>query len=69
MNRTKIEELQASIQKMTSKLEEQSGLLNEVLLENTELKSELRNSQALNEKLQRDVDELKQSISRLESRL
>jgi seryl-tRNA synthetase len=68
MNRTKIGELQTSVTNMTIKLEEQTKLLQEVLLENANLKSELRNMGQLNSRLEIDLTELKQAIARLESR-
>jgi len=68
MNRQKIGELQTSVGTMTVKLEEQTKLLQEVLLENANLKSELRNMASLNLRLEADMGELKQTLARLESR-
>lgn len=68
MNREKIGELQKSVFTMTSKLEEQTKLLQEVLVENAQLKSQLTHLEYLNGKLEKELGEMMQAISRIENK-
>lgn len=68
MNRLKIGELQSSVTTMTTKLEEQTKLLQEVLIENAQLRSQVTHLEYLNNKLERELAEMMQAISRLEKK-
>lgn len=68
MNRQKIGELQTSVFTMTTKLEEQTKLLHEVLLENAQLRSQISHLDYLNTKLEKELSEMSQAIRRLESK-
>lgn len=68
MNRQKIGELQTSVTTMTVKLEEQTKLLQEVLVENAQLKSQLQHLEYLNNKLEKELGEMMQAIQRIEAK-
>ena len=68
MNRQKIGELQSSVTTMTGKLEEQTKLLQEVLVENAQLKSQLQHLEYLNNKLEKELGEMMLAIQRIEAK-
>lgn len=61
--REKISELQKAVVLMTSKLEEQSILLRNVLVENARLKSQIEHLEGSNTKLGLEIHSLRQSFS------
>lgn len=64
-NKTRVSELQASIGLMAIKLDEQTDLLQKVLLENAQLKSQVGHLEQLNERLEREVGNLETLINKL----
>lgn len=64
-NRNRVSELQDSITLMATKLDEQTALLQTVLLENAQLKSQVGHLEQLNERLEREVGNLETLINKL----
>lgn len=64
-NRNRVSELQDSITRMAIKLDEQTTLLQTVLMENASLKSQVGHLEQLNERLGREVNNLEILINKL----
>lgn len=67
LNKSRIEELQNSISTMSRKLEEQTAMLQNVLIENSTLKSQVQHLAEINEKLDVEVTQLSNIVKRMSS--
>lgn len=67
LSKSRIEELQNSISTMSRKLEEQTVMLQNVLIENSTLKSQVQHLAEINEKLDVEVTQLSSIVKRMTS--
>lgn len=67
LNKSRIEELQNSISIMSHKLEEQTAMLQSVLIENSTLKSQVQHLAEINERLDKEVNQLDSIVKRMVS--
>lgn len=65
--KAKVGELQDSISKMSQKLEEQTALLQAVLVENSQLKSQVQHLAQINDRLENEVKNLDSIVNRMVS--
>ena len=65
--KAKVGELQEAVSKMSQKLEEQTALLQAVLMENSQLKSQVQHLAQINDRLETEVKNLDSIVNRMVS--